>query len=75
MKTLTLNVPDELEVDERHWAFLLAGRLYEEGTLSLGQAAGVAGLSKRAFAERLEECGVSLFNHPAEDLAHDVAQA
>jgi hypothetical protein len=30
MKTLTLNVPDTLEVDNRQVAMLVASRLYEE---------------------------------------------
>lgn len=75
MKTLTLNVPDTLELDARDLALLVSTRLYEQGKLSLGQAAEVAGLSKRAFAELLGRYDVSIFNYPAADLASDVANA
>lgn len=75
MKTLTLTLPDTLDVNDRDLAMLVATRLYEQGRLSLGQAAEVAGLSKRTFAELLGAHDVSLFNYPATDLANDVANA
>jgi predicted HTH domain antitoxin len=75
MKTLTLTVPDTLNMDERELAMLVASRLYEQGKLSLGQAAEVAGLSKRTFAELLGKYGVSIFNYPPSDLSDDVANA
>jgi predicted HTH domain antitoxin len=75
MKTLTINVPDTLDVDDRELAMLVATRLYEQGRLSLGQAAEVAGLSKRTFAELLGSYNVSIFNFPASDLSKDVANA
>lgn len=75
MKTLTLNVPDTVEVDNRDLAMLVSTRLYEQGKLSLGQAAEVAGLSKRTFAELLASYGISIFNFPASDLGRDVANA
>ena len=53
MKTLTINLPDTLEMDDRELLMIVAARLYEQGKLSLGQAAEVAGLSKRTFAELL----------------------
>ena len=46
MKTLTLNVPDTLDLDDREAAMLLATRLYEQGKLSPGQAAEFAGIAK-----------------------------
>ncbi len=75
MKTLTLTIPDTLEVDNRDLAMLVSTRLYEQGKLSLGQAAEVAGLTKRTFAELLGSYKVSLFNYPPQDLAQDVANA
>ncbi len=75
MKTLTINLPDTLDVDNRELAMLIASRLYEQGKLSLGQAAEVAGLTKRTFAELLGHYNVSLFNFPASDLSKDVANA
>jgi predicted HTH domain antitoxin len=75
MKTLTLNIPDSLDVDNRDLAMLVSTKLYEQGKLSLGQAAEVAGLTKRTFAELLGSYGVSIFNFPAQDLSKDVANA
>lgn len=75
MKTITLNLPDTLEMDTNEVAMLVAARLYEQGKLSLGQAAEVAGLTKRTFAELLGKYNVSIFNYPASDLARDVANA
>jgi predicted HTH domain antitoxin len=75
MKTLTLNIPDSLDVENKDLAMLVATRLYELGKLSLGQAAEVAGLTKRTFAELLGNYNVSIFNFPASDLSKDVANA
>ena len=75
MKTLTINLPDTLEVDDRELAMIVAARLYEQGRLLLGQAAEVAGLTKRTFAEMLGSYNVSIFNFPASDLSKDVANA
>jgi len=75
MKTLTINIPDTLEVDDRELAMIVATRLYEQGRLSLGQAAEVAALTKRTFAELLGSYNVSIFNFPASDLSKDVANA
>ncbi len=75
MKTLTLEIPDSLDLDTRDVAMLVSTRLYQQGRLSLGQAAEVAGLSKRTFAELLGKYEVSIFNFPATDLSKDVANA
>lgn len=75
MKTVTLNIPETLEIDNNEVAMLVATRLYEQGKLSLGQAAEIAGLTKRTFAELLGKYNVSIFNYPASDLSRDVANA
>lgn len=75
MRTLTLNIPDSLELNNNDVAMLVATQLYEQGKLSLGQAAEVAGLSKRTFAELLGRYNVSIFNYPASDISRDVANA
>jgi len=75
MKTLTLNVPDSLDLDNNNLAMFIASKLYEEGKLSLGQAAELANLSKRTFAELLGKYNVSIFNYPASDISRDVANA
>ena len=75
MKTLTVKIPDTLDLDNKDLAMLIASRLYEQGKLSLGQAAELANLSKRTFAELLGKYNVSIFNYPASDISKDVANA
>lgn len=75
MKTITLNLPDNIELDQQEATMILATKLYERGELSSGQAAELAGLSKRTFIELLGRYGVSVFNYPASDLANDVKNA
>ena len=75
MKTVTLNIPDSLNMDNREVAMLVASRLYEQGKLSLGQAAEIVGLTKRTFAALLGKYNVSIFNSPSSDLTSDVLNA
>jgi len=75
MKTITLNIPDNLDLDNKELVTLLASKLYEQGKLSLGQSADLAGLTKRTFAELLGRYNVSIFNFPSSDLSNDVANA
>jgi len=53
----------------------LAMKLIEEGKLSLGQAAIMAGYSKRAFMEILGKHGVPVFDYPPDDLEKDLQNA
>ncbi|RZK63727.1 MAG: UPF0175 family protein [Pedobacter sp.] len=75
MKTITLNLPDSLDIDAADITMYLATGLYEQGKLSLGQAADLVGLTKRTFAELLGKYDVSLFNYPASDLSNDISNA
>jgi len=75
MKTLTLSVPDNFEIDNKEALLMIASKMYEQGKLSLGQAADVAGLTKRAFIEILNNYNISIFNYPASDIENDVANA
>ncbi len=68
-------MPDSLDMDNREVAILVATQLYEQGKLSLGQAAEIVGLTKRTFAELLGKYNVSIFNYPASDLTRDVTIA
>lgn len=68
MTTITLEVPDSLAEYQNDTIRFIAAKLYESGKLSLGQAADMARLTKRTFAELLSDYGVSLLNYSAEDL-------
>lgn len=75
MKSITLNFPDTFEVNDKDIIMLIATKFYEQGKLSLGQAAEIVGLSKRSFAEILGSYGVSVFNYPVSELSQDVKNA
>lgn len=75
MKTITLTIPDSLNLDEKETKTFLAAKLYEKGSLSLGQAADSAGYSKRTFMELLGNYDVSIFNLSEEDLENVITNA
>jgi len=75
MKTLTLNIPDNFDIDNNEFVMTAVSKMYEQGKLSLGQAAELAGLTKRAFTELLSKYDVSIFNSPVSELAKDIANA
>jgi predicted HTH domain antitoxin len=75
MRTLQLPIPDSVEKQDNELAMMIASKLYENGTLSGGQAAELAGVSKRTFIEMLGKYGVSVFSTSTEDLKSDIANA
>ena len=75
MRSVTLEIPDTIQVEKSEILRLLAAKFYEQGRLSLGQAAEFAGMTKRAFAEILGSYNVSIFNYSAAELAKDVRNA
>jgi len=75
MRTIKLKIPDSVEKNDNELAMIIASKLYEDGTLSSGQAAELAGLSKRTFIELLGKYGVSVFSTSVEDLETDIANA
>jgi len=70
MSELKLELPEEVSKEEAR--LLLAVKLYEVGRLSLGQAAKVAGFSKRSFMEILGKYGVPVFAGTPEELRWEV---
>jgi len=75
MKTLTIELPDMVDLSEFEAKMILASKLYERGVLTMRQAAKFAGLSYREFMESLGSYGVSFMNYPAEEIARDVKNA
>lgn len=73
MKSITLQIPDNL--DEREARTMLAAKLYEKGSLSLGQAAELAGYTKRTFMEVLGSYDVSIFSYSKIELDKDLLDA
>jgi predicted HTH domain antitoxin len=72
---LSIEMPEMVRVNEKELKILLATKLYEMEMLSLGQAAKVAGLSKRAFIEIMGQYGVSLFTMDIDELQQDITNA
>ena len=75
MRTILLNVPDNIDLKDYDLTMILAAKLYEDAKLSSGQAAKMVGLSKRAFIEILGKYGVSVFSSSKSDLQSDIENA
>jgi len=75
MKTLLLQIPDSVNIDEQEAKKMLAAKLYEKGTLSLGQAAELAGYSKPTFMEILKDYDVSIAVSSDAELEKDILNA
>jgi predicted HTH domain antitoxin len=73
MATDTIHLPDA--ISEAEARLLLAVKLFEAGRLSCGQAAEMAGFSKRAFMEVLGQQRIPVFNSPPDEAARDRANA
>lgn len=74
-RTLKLKFPDNIQQTDEELKALIAAKLYENGTLSAGQGAELAGLTKRAFLERLGQYHVSVFSDSLADLETDIKNA
>ena len=75
MKTIHFQVPDDVDLKDYEYTMIIAAKLYEDGKLSSGQAAKIAGLSKRALIELLGRYRVSVFSSSLSDLHSDIANA
>lgn len=67
---IKVELPSNLSEDEAK--LLLAVKLYEVGKVSLGQAAKLAGFSKRAFIEVLSRYKVPIYNYSPDDLRQEM---
>ena len=67
---LRVTLPFGLSEDEAR--LLLAVKLYEVGKISLGQAAKLAGFSRRAFIDVLGRYHVPVFDYAPEELQDEI---
>lgn len=67
---LTLELPFGVSKDEART--MLAVKLYETGRVSLGQAAKLAGFSKRAFMEVLGKHQIPVANYSSDELRREL---
>ena len=72
MATGELRVTLPFTLSEDEVKVLLAVKLYEVGKVSLGQAAKLAGFSKRAFIDVLGRDHVPLFDYDPNELQQEV---
>ena len=63
----------EVNIDRDELKLLLAIKLFEEGKVSLGRAAEIAGYSTRTFTEILLKKGVTPIRYEDIDLEAEVA--
>ena len=75
MNTITLNLPENIEIDLKEIYLIIAAKLYEKGKLSAGQTADLVGLSKRAFIELLGKYETSVFRNDVSGLINDIKNA
>jgi predicted HTH domain antitoxin len=75
MKTLTLTIPDNLDIDKNEVMMMVSSKLFEQGKLSLGQAAEMAGFPKKTYMELLNRYNVSIFGQTVEDVLSDLKNA
>jgi len=75
MRRIQVNIPESLDLEDYDLSMIIATKLYEDAKLSAGQAAEIAGLSKRAFIEMLGKYGVSVVSSSTSDLHNDIENA
>ena len=73
MSEMTVALPDS--ISEAEAKVCLAAKLFEVGRLSCGQAAELAGYSKRTFIELVGKQGIAVVNYPSEELTDDLDHA
>jgi predicted HTH domain antitoxin len=75
MTTVTLNLPDSIDMNQKDLLSFVAAKLYESGKLTMGQAAEMAGYTKATFMEIIGNYNVSVFNYPASEFERDLNNA
>jgi len=73
-EVVELTLPKSLSISESELKMIVAAKLFEMGELSSGQAAEMAGITKREFLETVGKYGVSIFQYDAEELDRDLAR-
>lgn len=72
--TVELQLPENVMISENEIKMIVAARLFDLGELSSGQAAELAGITKREFIESVGRYGVSIFQYSSEELDRDLAR-
>lgn len=75
MRTLIIDLPDSIDLNDKEAKMVLASKLYEKGKLTLAQAARLTGYSKETFMELLADYDVPVINYPPQELDEDIKNA
>ena len=72
MRTVTLKLPDNIDLNEKEISIMLAAKIYNLGKMSLGQAANLVDLNKEEFINELGKYNVSVFGETLEELEQEL---
>ncbi|TGM71710.1 UPF0175 family protein [Leptospira meyeri] len=76
MKSLSFQIPDQIDLNEYDFKMAMAVKLYETGKISIGQAADIVNLSKSSLIDVMKNYGSSiLFGYSSDDLKTDLENA
>ena len=76
MKTLTIELPQELSPQQEHDLKMeLAGTLYTKGLLTTSEAAAMVGIGRGEFIEQMGRYQISLIGDSIDQLSEEVADA
>jgi predicted HTH domain antitoxin len=70
--TVEMTIPEGVTISETELKMIVAAKLFEMGEVSSGQAAQIAGVSKREFLESVGKYGVSIFGYDSDELKRDL---
>ena len=71
---ISLDLPETIRLNQVELKMILLYSLFDKGILSSGQAAKVAGISRRFFLENASKYGVSIFQYDAEEIKKEISQ-
>ena len=72
--TVELTIPNGVNISDSELKMIVAAKLFDMGELTSGQAAEMAGITKREFLESVGKFGVSIFQYDGEELERDLAK-
>ena len=72
IRTVTLKLPDNIDLNEKEISIMLAAKLYDLGKMSLGQAANLVDLNKEEFINELGKYNVTVFGETLEELEQEL---
>jgi len=72
---VVLEFPEKPELKNLDIAQYLASKMYQDGLLSVGQAALLIGITKEEILGQLSGYGVSVFSGSVEDFLKDIKNA